>query len=80
MLRGARQTVERTDSNDSGETTPRAVIAEMQQLGVRVFAIPDGALRPQFSPVCQTAKLTCCMVWWRAGRRGFCSGDPRIRW
>lgn len=39
-----------------------AVIAEMQQLGVRVFAIPDGDVAASISPVCQTAKLTCCTV------------------
>ncbi len=50
----------------------------MQQLGVRVFVFRMATLRPQFSPVCQTAKLRAVRYWWRAGRRGFCGGDPRL--
>ncbi len=37
-----------------------ACIAEMQQLGVKVFAIPDATSPHPFSPACRTAKLTCC--------------------
>lgn len=36
--------------------------------------------RPQFSPVCRTVKSMYCTALARAGRRGFCGGDPRIRW
>ncbi len=39
-----------------------AAIAQLQQLGVRVFAIPDGDVspRPRSSPACRTAKSTYC--------------------
>ncbi len=57
------------------------VIAEMQQLGVRVFAIPDGDV---------AASILTCMpdsevdVLYGIGGAPegvrFCSGDPRIRW
>ena len=39
-----------------------AVIAQLQQLGVRVFAFRTATWRPPFLPVCRTAKWTCCMA------------------
>lgn len=39
-----------------------AVIAEMQQPAYAYLLFRMATLRPQFSPVCQTAKLTCCTV------------------